>query len=197
MSRGSPSGPPSAIARHATRCLGEPFNVMEEEVAPKRSIRVLGFAETPAVGQVTLLTDGIAQISRADGFSGKGGYGQELVFVIGDQFFDEGVLDLFLAMASLYVRERALLLWGTPIRLASAIAGSSGLSYLLPSPAAVFDVGFQLVHEPGKSTQFILMIPVYESEAHHVLTYGESAFYDDLERMDVDISDLRRPPMYG
>ena len=185
----------SPVARHLQRHLGQPFNVLVEEVAPGVPIRFSGFVDTPAVGQVTLVTDGLAMHARRERFAGSDGYAQELVFVVGASFFGEDILGFFLAMASMYVRERALLSWDTPIRLTAPVPGGDDLRYLLPSPAAVFESDFQFVDEAGKATNFCLMIPLYEAEANLVLDRGVRKFYDELDRLDVELSDLRRAPM--
>lgn len=180
------------VRSHLRVQLGEPFSTLVEEVAEGVEVAVHGFADVPFDDQVTLVTEGIGEYFRGQGFNGSSGYAQELVFVVDKKYFGQAVLDFFIAAVSVYVDQGALLSWDEPIRLSATVPGEAQFRYLLPTPSAVFDEEFQHVDDHGGPTNFCMLVPVYESEANFVLKNGPTRLYERFEEDDVDVSDLGR-----
>ncbi|KKK04635.1 suppressor of fused domain protein [Micromonospora sp. HK10] len=192
---GRPTAASGEVDRHLRRFLGTPFSTLDEELPDGAPIRLHGFAEVPFDGQVTLATDGLAALARQRGWARPDGYAQELVFVLDGRFMGPELLDFVMSCAVRYAQQARLLAWEEPVRLDLEVPLSTGMRFLLPTPAALFDEDFQFVTAPTGETNFCLLVPAYEVEAEFLAAKGPEQLYDALEEQDVDVSDLRRAPL--
>lgn len=97
-----------------------------------------------------------------------------------------------MSCAARYAQQGRLLSWDEPVRLDVDEPSSSGMRFLLPTPAALFEEDFQFATGPTGETNFCLLVPAYEVEADLLASRGPEHLFDVLEEQDVDVSDLRR-----
>ncbi|MET8552937.1 suppressor of fused domain protein [Micromonospora zamorensis] len=183
---------PQDVESHLRKFLGKPFSTLEEPLPDGAVIRLHGFAEVPSDGQVTMVTDGLASLARQQCWARRDGYAQELLFVLDGQFVGPDMLDFVMSCAVRYAQQGRLLSWDEPVRLDVDVPSSSGMRFLLPTPAAVFEEDFQFAISPAGETNFCLLVPAYEVEADLLASRGPEHLFDVLEEQDVDISDVRR-----
>lgn len=183
---------PQDVESHLRQFLGKPFSTLNEALPDGAVIRLHGFAEVPNDGQVTMVTDGLASLARQHGWARRDGYAQELLFVLDGQFMGPDMLDFVMSCAARYAQQGRLLSWDEPVRLDVDVPSSSGMRFLLPTPAALFEEDFQFATGPTGETNFCLLVPAYEVEADLLASRGPEHLFDVLDEQDVDVSDLRR-----
>ncbi|MFI9811450.1 suppressor of fused domain protein [Saccharothrix variisporea] len=186
-------GSRDAVKRHLENHLGAVTSLSTIEVAGKATIDLHEHRDAPGTGQTTLVTNGLASFAREHAFAGEEGLAQELVMVLRTEYVTEAMLDFFARVADLYTSQHGLLDWGVPLKLGSPVPGSDDLSFLYPTPAAVFEESFQFVEQPNALTVFCLLVPLRDEEVDAVVRLGIEGFDEEMGRLDPDIGDLRRP----
>lgn len=154
---------------------------------------VTHFAGTPATGATTFMTLGLSEHALSQP---EGTVRQELVLAHYDRFEAMDSAKLLASVASDCLGEHAALLRGELLGPSGPLGSGTKMETLYCSAPTYFPEELAVFEEAGyEPTVFVWLIPVWESEASYVRTYGHERFEELLVAHDPDLLDLARSPI--
>ncbi len=84
---------------------------------------------------------------------------------------------------------------GHTIQLSEPLEGTGGKRRLLVSPSFAESEEFQTLVLEDLHIDFLMLVPIFESEFAYLRRYGEAEFWQALAADDVDFTDIARGPL--
>lgn len=174
---------------HAEMFLGSISRGWKEKDSPD-GVQVVLFRDSPSESINTFLTIGLSShdLSISDVKSVR----QELLLSLSGVKSDENAVSLLLFVCDLILNSHKALLRGQVIRLPFEAAEKIGCKALYCAIPVFMDDGFATFNESRPPTVVVWIVPIYESEANYIDTFGWDAFEELLEKRNPDVFSLGR-----
>lgn len=156
-------------------------------------IQVCLFAERPIPGTVTYATLGLSR--HILGMPRGREVRQELLLSVSWSWAHDDLAKLLASVADGILRKHHALLRGQVVPLGHPVASGSPCNGLYVSLPVVFPGAMATFADTQPPTVFAWLIPIYAEESDLVDCLGWNGFEDRLERTDLDLFDLKRPPV--
>lgn len=117
----------------------------------------------------------------------------ELLFSAYPEFSGDEIASVLLSFVEYLIAQDQALLRGDVVGPSGALVSKSSMRAVYASIPVFFDDEFSVYPMSEPNTVFIWLIPMYASGANYVKRFGWECFEEQLEVLDVDYWNLRRP----
>ena len=184
----------NAVRRHYAQYLGQPSAsyLVSAEFHPDSDFEITEYENTPRLGVTTLATVGFSVVPLHM-------FRQEYIFVCYEHFVSDNLLELLIAATKIVAESQHPLLQGNVLGPAGPILDSreTDMEALYSTIPIHFSDEFQIIPDAEAAVDIDIgwLMPIHRSEAIWIDEHGYQAFEELLEKSNISVFDLQRPPV--
>jgi len=174
------------IKKHYTKFLGRPAYQYDVPLEGYGCMTVYECHNQPCDGAVTLATVGMSDLCPSHTL-------QELIFCAYREFISTDLVKLLGVVVKEIVGSDGPVGRGEVLGPAGPLLDSTPMEALYICPPTYYPKRFARLRIDGSAISIVWLIPIHRSEAVYIYEYGYDKFESQLEELDPDLMDLRRP----